>query len=310
MMVGNMLLFGQAFTDWTMCGGDEQEFFVPAPLFFVIMLVLFVCGAAAFRCAERRGFTGKSLAPLTMLLLGVYDLAQIGVYYEGKLYNRLNIVFLCPIFGALNASAMRRGLGTLPWGTSGHVISVAFMLSDICSGHRVEVDWQGSLKALLMITAMICGAISGSWFMMYEGGDAVLEYSIAGCGFALLAFANDDIFAKSAAPAPEKSIPAPAPDRNTPEDIESEGDVEKGDADTAVPDEASPEGSLHGSSSESRQASRSGMYGSSSGYSLYGSSSGYSPDRLRGGLYGSSSGNSLNEASPEGGLQGSSSGAV
>merc|ERR1712048_1283282 len=67
-----------------------------------------------------------------------------------------------------------------------------------CSSGRTEIDWRVSVKALVMTTSMIFGAIGGTYVLVICR-HVVLDYTIVGCGLALLIFVNDEIFHKTKA---------------------------------------------------------------------------------------------------------------
>merc|ERR1712190_511006 len=91
---------------------------------------------------------------------------------------RISLFRLAPLFGACNAVAMTQGLGTLPWGTTGHVVTISFMIGDVCVGNVLkDSEKQASIKAAVMIVAMIMGAICGAMFSIYADSNVVLDYT-------------------------------------------------------------------------------------------------------------------------------------
>lgn len=100
------------------------------------------------------------LAPVCIMTFALYVLFYFQTKAGGHAYRRMNIFCLAPVFGALNSVAVRRGLGSVGFGTTDQVLTTSSALADVC--FCKEVARPPVVKALLMIAGLIIGAMCGT----------------------------------------------------------------------------------------------------------------------------------------------------
>merc|ERR1712032_1026556 len=136
-MVGNMLIFGQAFVERTQCG-HNPTFSILAPVFYGVLITLFVVGIAFFHIAEIKCGPKTARGALVVACL-IFFVPHDIIMFQSRFgsedwHSRINLWLLAPLFGATNVVAVTKGLGTLPWGTTGHLVTLSSRLGDVLLG--------------------------------------------------------------------------------------------------------------------------------------------------------------------------------
>lgn len=197
MMVGNLLLLGESLTEHLVCGQDA-EYIGPKPLFYLSLIFFFMFGAVIYRISAKRcGWSGRNFAPMVVTSFLFYDLFLLSLKGQA-LERRWNVVRMAPIFGIVNAVSSRI-LGTLPWGTTGHVITTASAIGAVIMGNCGAEEKAKAIKAVTMILSFLCGGVSGTALSVYgirrHGSEMVFDYTVPGCCIALLLYAGEEFAA-------------------------------------------------------------------------------------------------------------------
>lgn len=189
MMVGNMLNLGNSVPKYV--GGLDVQSSpgLPEPVFNVLLIVCFMFGVSLYRVLERGfGWSAKHFAPAVVLWITVHDVLEdfSGI---GKTMppNRLNVLRLAPVFGLQDALCVKNGFGSLPWCTTNNVVTIAFATSDVILGGAPSEEKAKLVSSVVMMVAMISGAILGSCFDeavrlvddMFQVSSGLEDYDIA-----------------------------------------------------------------------------------------------------------------------------------
>eukprot|EP00928_Gymnodinium_smaydae_P089660 TRINITY_DN73586_c0_g1_i1.p1 TRINITY_DN73586_c0_g1~~TRINITY_DN73586_c0_g1_i1.p1 ORF type:complete len:474 (+),score=91.96 TRINITY_DN73586_c0_g1_i1:113-1423(+) len=196
MMVGNMLLLGSSMAErLTRRSHPEQEMRAAGPLFYMSILLAFVSGVTVYRMLEKkRGWSSRTVAPVVVLWIVAHEVIEY--FIERTEYappSRWNALRLAPIFGAQDAVTVKGGLATLPWCTTGHVVTIGSTLADTLTGGASVEDRRKCAVALAMMASMILGAVAGMAFdAMFDNIE--WEYSVAAPVLATFFLIHDRMF--------------------------------------------------------------------------------------------------------------------
>jgi len=176
MMVGNMMLFANA------CGEmmaakqtDDREDDVASShnaIFYASIIAVFMAGVLLYRGAEVwRGWSPRTWVPL---VLGYSIILDVGIvfrpFHDSRAYypvlrngsfNRVVALFQAPVFGIVNAAALKSRVGALPWGTTGNLINLGYTLIS-CIQCKGSTDKEK--VGIAMLAATMIGSVSGAAF--------------------------------------------------------------------------------------------------------------------------------------------------
>jgi len=197
MMVGNMLLLGNSLA--VVLDGQftrPSVTWIPDPLFYTALIVAFLVGVVIFRLLERwRGWTARTIAPAIALWIIFHDVLEWSAVDQFKASNRWSVLPLAPVFGIQDAITLRQGgLATLPWCTTGHVVTIGVTMAEFSTGVVSAEQKRKCAFALAMMASMILGAIAGMTFDTITEESLDWDYALLAPALALLFCAHDRVF--------------------------------------------------------------------------------------------------------------------
>jgi len=197
MMVGNMLLLGNSLA--VVLDGQftrPSVTWIPDPLFYTTLIVVFLVGIVIFRLLEKwRGWTARTIAPAIAFWMIFHDVLEWSDVDQFKAPSRWNVLRIAPVFGIQDAITLRQGgLATLPWCTTGHVVTIGVTMAEFSTGVVSAEQKRKCAFALAMMASMILGAIAGMTFDTITEESLDWDYALLAPALALLFCAHDRVF--------------------------------------------------------------------------------------------------------------------
>lgn len=190
MMVGNALLLGISLG----CHLDPHTcpMQLPNAELYAFEIMLFMLGSFLYTCAEKiTGFSSRPFAVMVPMTLALRETLE--AYHWIVEDDIRDLWVMSPLFGMVGVVALKGGLGTIPWGTTGDFIKIGYHLASYsldCSAADLK---QGAQSAVLII-AFIAGCVLGS---LYHG---LVSEVICMTFLAVLVFISGAVFGPESPP--------------------------------------------------------------------------------------------------------------
>eukprot|EP00441_Pelagodinium_beii_P002094 CAMPEP_0197700062 /NCGR_PEP_ID=MMETSP1338-20131121/121468_1 /TAXON_ID=43686 ORGANISM="Pelagodinium beii, Strain RCC1491" /NCGR_SAMPLE_ID=MMETSP1338 /ASSEMBLY_ACC=CAM_ASM_000754 /LENGTH=228 /DNA_ID=CAMNT_0043283623 /DNA_START=134 /DNA_END=816 /DNA_ORIENTATION=- len=170
MMVGNMTLFAVA------CGDTIASHNPPNKIIFLACLIaMFMIGVYAYRWSEVRWqWSPRTWAPIVLGYMLLIDLGPIfhpfrhwnHQYADPLHFSPWVVVAQAPIFGVIDAIALKSNFGALPWGTTGNVINMVYSLISCVQGTAVTT--KEKVGVTLLASSLLGAIVGGLWASFYR----------------------------------------------------------------------------------------------------------------------------------------------
>eukprot|EP00931_Biecheleriopsis_adriatica_P075514 TRINITY_DN49361_c0_g1_i1.p1 TRINITY_DN49361_c0_g1~~TRINITY_DN49361_c0_g1_i1.p1 ORF type:complete len:292 (+),score=52.79 TRINITY_DN49361_c0_g1_i1:36-878(+) len=174
MMVGNQLALGNAAGAYFY---DVSGKYVSAnPFFYSAMIVTFMAGVIFFRVFDHKhDFHPRNFAPLVLIVMIVHDVIDgIQVHIHCQASSQWLALPLAFVFGIQDAIMVKNEFASLPWCTTGNIVTVADGLVKRVLGTATDQERRKHFESLVLLSCTLTGAIAGGmyacWRLEMSGG--------------------------------------------------------------------------------------------------------------------------------------------
>jgi len=181
--------------------GIKQNLF--GAYFYLVLIMLFMSGVVVFRLLKKRTLlSAKIQTPIVIVCVLVYEVLtwrsfskaeKDNLSYVGH-FHREHLFVLAPMFGMIDCLVLKDGLKSLPWCTTGHVISIGYTLTDMALGEASREDIRKCSEAICMLIAMVLGAFAASLLEFITPRHFNFEMAWITPVLIILLFINDNAF--------------------------------------------------------------------------------------------------------------------